>query len=140
DRVIVVDDADLRGAPGRTDLAEEVDVRRVVVRPLLRQIVLVEDRLDGADRFARAAVHAFIRVDVEHAVALVDAVDRALVDAGPVLDIDAGLGDHVGHEAAPAVQASWRSRPRQSTDADCAVLGGRGLTGSRVTRERGATR
>jgi phosphate transport system protein len=30
-------------------------------------------------------------VDVEHAVALVDAVDRTFLDAGLVLDVDAGL-------------------------------------------------
>jgi hypothetical protein len=36
-------------------------------------------------------------VDVQRALALVDAVDGALLDACLVLDVDAGLGDHVGH-------------------------------------------
>jgi hypothetical protein len=36
-------------------------------------------------------------MDVEGPVALVDAVDRTLLDAGPVLDVDARAADHVGH-------------------------------------------
>src|SRR3712207_7821256 len=48
-------------------------------------------------RLARTAVDALVGVDVHHPVALVDAVHRTLVDTGLVEDIDAGLGDHVGH-------------------------------------------
>src|SRR5699024_196192 len=79
--------------------------------PLVRGVVLVEDRLDGADGFAGAAVHAFVGLDVEHPVALVDAVHRALVDAGTILDVDAGQGDDVGHgrflpsETAPIISS-----------------------------------
>src|SRR5262249_5643811 len=65
--------------------------------PLLRQRVLGEDRLDRALRLAGAAVDALLRVDDEHPVELVDAVDRADVDAGAVFDVDTGLGDDVGH-------------------------------------------
>jgi hypothetical protein len=36
-------------------------------------------------------------VDVEHPLAFVDAVDRAFIDAGLVLEVDARLGDHVRH-------------------------------------------
>ena len=53
--------------------------------------------IDRADRFARAAVHALVRVDVEHALALVDAVDGAFFDACSVKHINAGLRDDVGH-------------------------------------------
>jgi hypothetical protein len=38
-------------------------------------------------------------VDVEHAVTLVDAVDRAFVDAGTVFNIHAREGDDVRHGA-----------------------------------------
>ena len=89
----------LRGAARRTDLIEERHVGRVVLAPLFGQVVLVVDGLNRADRFAGAAVHTFVRVDVERPLALVDAVDRAFVDAGPVLDIDTGQRDDVGHEA-----------------------------------------
>src|SRR4051794_18047610 len=96
-RVVLVDHAHLGRATGRAEVVEEVDVGVVVVLPLLRGVVLVEDRLDGAHRLAGAAVDALVGVDVEHPLALVDAVDGALVDAGPVLEVDAGLRDDVGH-------------------------------------------
>src|SRR6266545_1926849 len=42
--------------------------------------------------FRRETVDALLRVDHEDAVGLVDAVDRADVDARAVFDVDAGLG------------------------------------------------
>src|SRR4051794_10534287 len=95
--VVVVDLAELGRAAGRAEVVEEVDVGVVVALPLLRGVVLVEDRLDRADRLARTAVDTLVGMDVEHPLALVDAVDRTLVDAGAVLEIDARLGDDVGH-------------------------------------------
>ena len=68
---------------------------------LLRQVVLVVDRLDRADRLARAAVDALVGVDVQRAAALVDAVDRAFLDTGTVFDVHAGQRDHVGHRPPP---------------------------------------
>src|SRR5262249_39159912 len=73
--------ADLGGAAGRTQVLEELVVGGDVVLPLRRDVVLVEDRLHRADRLTGPTVDALVRVDVEHAVALVDAVDRALLDA-----------------------------------------------------------
>ena len=60
------------------------------------------DGLHRADRLAGAAVDALLGVDVELAVTLVDAVDRALLDARLVHDVDAGRGDDVGHGGPPA--------------------------------------
>src|SRR5664280_3768360 len=54
--------------------------------PLGRESILGEDRLDRALRFAGAAVDALLGIDDEDAIGLVDAVDGADVDAGPVLD------------------------------------------------------
>src|SRR5678809_1173932 len=51
----------------------------------------------GVQRLARAAVDALIRVDVEHRLALVDAVHGADLDAGLVLHVDAGLSDDIRH-------------------------------------------
>ena len=65
--------------------------------PLVRQGVLREDRLDGALGLACAAVDALLRVDHEDPSGLMDAVDRADIDAGAILDVDARLGDHVRH-------------------------------------------
>ena len=44
------------------------------------KVGFVVDRLNGTDGLTGTAVDALVRVDVEHPVALVDAVDRALPD------------------------------------------------------------
>src|SRR5581483_4380392 len=67
--------------------------------PLVGQRVLREDRLDRALRLAGPAVDALLRVDDEDAVRLVDAVDRAHVDARAVFDVDARFRDDVRHGA-----------------------------------------
>ena len=67
---------------------------------VVREVGLVEDCVDGACGFARATVDAGHRVDVEHPVFAffeVDAVDRADLDAGLILHVDAGLGDDERH-------------------------------------------
>ena len=94
-----------RGAERLFALGEERGVGGGELLPLGRHVVVVEDGLHRADRLAGAAVHALVGVDVEHAVALVDAVDRAFLDAGIVLDVDAGLGDDVGHRSALPMQS-----------------------------------
>src|SRR5689334_14427885 len=99
DRVVLVDDAELRRAPGAAEVVEELDVRLVVVGPLLGDVVLVVDRLHRADRLARTAVDALVGVDVQRPLALVDAVDGTFLDAGLVLEVHARLGDHVRHAA-----------------------------------------
>src|SRR5699024_5527690 len=116
--VVLVDDS-VGGRSARgSDVVEEVDVRRVVVLPLFGHIVFVEDRLDGAHGFAGPAVDAFVGVDVEAASAFVDAVDRAFLDAGSVLQVHAGLGDDVGHgfltssdACAAAGSVAWVNAP-----------------------------
>ncbi len=66
--------------------------------------VLGVDRVHGALGLAGAAVDALIRVDDEHPVGAlveVDAVDRTDRHAGLVQDVDARLGDDVGHSHPP---------------------------------------
>src|SRR6184192_1768496 len=49
---------------------------------------------------AGSAIDALIRVDDQHPVlgaAVDDAVDGADIDTGPVLQVDAGFGDDIGH-------------------------------------------
>src|SRR5204863_2004363 len=65
--------------------------------PLLRKRVLGENRLNRALRFACPAIYALLGVDDQDPLELVDAIDRADVDARAVLYVDAGLGDDVGH-------------------------------------------
>src|SRR6476620_7548013 len=57
-------------------------------------------RLDGisrALRLAHAAIDAFVRMDHQHVLALVEAIDGADLDAVGVLALDAGLSDDVSH-------------------------------------------
>ena len=61
-----------------------------VNRALPGHVVFAEDRLHRAGRLAGAAVLALIGVGIEHPLALVDALDRALTDARLVLDIKHG--------------------------------------------------
>ena len=117
----------LRGV-GLRELVD--DVHPVSVRivdpderlPLVRQCVFREDRLDGALRLTGAAVDALLRVDHEHPRGLVDAIDRADVDAGLVFDVDTGLGDDVRH-ATYSTEASRPSisSPARSDSADLAI-------------------
>src|SRR5258708_26567857 len=69
------------------------------IAPLLRDLVLGKDRVDGTGVDARAAVDALVRVDVVHrrGVVGVDAVHRTYLHASGVLDSDAGLHDDVCH-------------------------------------------
>src|SRR5690606_24427196 len=57
------------------------------------------DRADRALRFTRAAVDTLVRMDIELVGALIYAVDRAHVDAGPVLDADACFRNYVRHKS-----------------------------------------
>ena len=55
------------------------------------------DGLDRADRLAEPAVDALVRLDVEGAPALIDAIDRTCREARLILHVDAGVGDDIGH-------------------------------------------
>src|SRR5437867_9886024 len=88
----------LRGATGRIRVVdEELGVAGDVVLPFRRDVVPGEDGVHGAGGQAGVAVDALVRVDEQLLLALVDAVDRALVDAGAVLHPCARLADHVCH-------------------------------------------
>src|SRR2546421_8147916 len=65
--------------------------------PLIRQRVLGENRLDRTLRFARTAIYAFLWVDDEDSLKLMNAIDRADINAREVFDVDAGLSDDVRH-------------------------------------------
>src|SRR5680860_1597307 len=101
--VVLRDLAELGGATGASEVVEELDVGLVEVLPLFGCVVLVEDGLDRADRLTGATVDALVRVDVERALTLIDAVDGTFLDAGLVLDVDTRLGDDVGHGG----RSSW---------------------------------
>ncbi len=103
-RVIAADPAGPGRAAGRAKLGEELGVDLLVPGELGGQVVLVVDRLDRAGRLAGTAVHAFVRVDIELAVTLVDAVHGAFLDTGLVQHVGAWLGYDVGHRALRTVE------------------------------------
>lgn len=66
--------------------------------PFLRQVVLVENRLNGAFRNASFAVNAFIGMNVENLIALVEAFDGANNNTVGVFATKARLSNHVSHD------------------------------------------
>ena len=85
--------------------SEVIRVHLREVRPLVRKIVEGEDRRDGADRHASAAIDAFHWIDVQHRFRLefgivllgMNAIDRAGVHARRVFHADTGFRNHIGH-------------------------------------------
>src|SRR5579884_3192175 len=78
-----------------------VDLDELLV--LAGYLILGEDGVHGAFRLAGAAVDALVGVDkiLVVLVGAIDTIDRADRHTARVLDIDAGLGDHVRHAAIP---------------------------------------
>src|SRR3546814_4121021 len=69
-----------------------------LLKPLLKPVFGVrKDRLGRAFRLAHTAIDAFIGVDDQHVLALVEAIHGANLDAIHIFAADAGVGDHIGH-------------------------------------------
>ena len=90
-----------------------------VLGPLRGQALLREDRLRRAHGLAGAAVDALVGVDDEEVRPLVEAVDRAHLDAVGVLALDARLGDDVGHGGSSP--AGMLRRPAGRKSRACSV-------------------
>jgi hypothetical protein len=54
------------------------------------------DRVDWALRLANTTIDAFVRVNHEHVLALIEAVDRTYLDTVHVLTFDTAFIDDVG--------------------------------------------
>jgi hypothetical protein len=65
--------------------------------PLLRYIVFVENRLDGALRNARFAINAFFRMDVEYFLTFVETFHGADNDAIRVFTSETWFANNMGH-------------------------------------------
>jgi hypothetical protein len=87
----------LRSPSRRTDGFKKVDIGAVVLSPLLRNIVLIVDSFNRANGLTGSTVNTLIRVDIEHAVAFIDAIHWAFFNAGLVLKVNAGQSDYVSH-------------------------------------------
>jgi len=94
-----------QASSSRASLLVVICVHLCEMLPLLGEIVFGEDRLDGASRLTRAAIDAFVRVDIEQlcgfkcrlVFARVNAVYRTDVHASRVLGPYAGFSDNIRH-------------------------------------------
>ena len=96
--------ADFTGTAGRAEFHEEFRVDLRIIFPLGGNVILVIDGLNRADGFTGTAVHALVGLYVEHASALIDAINRALFDARLVFHIDTRLCNYVSQGKPPCGQ------------------------------------
>ena len=79
------------------DIWPESCVFRIERQPFLKPGLAISlDGIDGAFRFANATVDAFLRMDDEHVLALVEAVHGAHLDAVHRFAANAAIVDNVG--------------------------------------------
>jgi hypothetical protein len=62
-----------------------------------RRLAVRNDRFYRAFRLTHAAIDAFVGMDHQHVLPLVEAVDRADLYAIHIFATDAGFGDNIGH-------------------------------------------
>ncbi len=80
------------------NIRPELGILGIHLEPLLQAGFGVRlDGVGGAFGFAHAAVDALVRVDDEHVLTLVEAIDRADFDAVGIFAFDAGFSDDVSH-------------------------------------------
>jgi hypothetical protein len=91
------DGACVHGPAGRAELLKDLSVHYLEDLVVRCKVAVVSDRFDGAHRLTGTTINTFVRVDVKHPIALVNAIDRAIVDARLVLNIHAGWTDHIAH-------------------------------------------
>src|SRR5688572_8845435 len=78
-------------------LSCQLGIERLEALLAIRDLLLRENRLDGALRLAERAVDALLRIDDQHVRPLVETVHGADLDAVHVLALDAVFGDDKGH-------------------------------------------
>ena len=79
------------------DVRPDLSISSIDLEPLFEAGLSVRlDRIDRAFRLADAAVDAFVRVDDEHVLTLIEAVDRTNLDTVHVLTLDTAFIDDVG--------------------------------------------
>jgi len=71
---------------GRLGFGEKFFVYLDIAFFFFGYVIDVPDGVDRTNSFTQCTGYALFRIDVEHLVTLVNAVDRANIDAGPVLD------------------------------------------------------
>jgi hypothetical protein len=91
----------------------------IEVKPALRYgFAIWNNRFHRAFRLANPTIDAFVRMDHQHVLALVEAINGANFDAIHVLAADTGFGDYVGHgvRISPELPAAPRLRESSSIE------------------------
>src|SRR5271156_1781376 len=97
-----------RAAPRQRVREKHSIVSDIPLPRCAKQYVGGHCRLHRAGLLARSAVDAFDGVDIHLAVALVDTVRRAILEAGPVEYVHACFGDDIGHNGQlPRSEIDW---------------------------------
>ena len=87
------------------DVRPDLGVSSIHLEPLFESRFSVRlDRINRALRLANTAIDAFVRVDDEHVLTLIEAVHRTYLDTVHVLTFDTAFIDDV--------EASFQSSPR----------------------------
>jgi hypothetical protein len=80
------------------DVGPDLRIFGINLKPLFEAGLGIRlDRVDRAFRLANAAIDAFVGVDDEHVLTLIEAVHRAHLDTIRVFAANAALVDDVGH-------------------------------------------
>ena len=82
---------------------EECGILLDIVGLFFRDIFYWPNCVLRANGLAKSARDTFNGIDVKHRLAFVNAIDRADLDAGAILDALAWLHDYVGHIQVPRV-------------------------------------
>jgi len=99
--MVVICKTDLCSSTWRAKFYEKLGINFWILFPFAWNVILIIDRLYWTDRLAGTAIDALIRLDVEHAVAFINAIHWALFDAGLIFHIDTWLSNHICHEQPP---------------------------------------
>jgi len=99
--MVVICKTDLCSSTWGAKLYEKLGINFWILFPLARNIILIVNSLNRADRLAGTTIHALIRLDIEHSVAFVNAIHWALFDAGLIFHIDTWLSNYICHEQPP---------------------------------------
>jgi hypothetical protein len=78
-------------------LDEELTAVRYISFPRLGEGGLRKDGTHWTHRLTESTANAFVRVNEELSIPLIDAVDRAHIHTGSVLDANARLSNHIHH-------------------------------------------
>jgi hypothetical protein len=99
--MVMICKTDLCSSTWGAKFYEKLGINFWILFPFAGNVILIINRLDWTDRLARTAIDALIRLDVEHAVAFINAIHWALFDAGLIFHIDTWLSNHICHEQPP---------------------------------------